>query len=89
MQLRLVGGLHLGDLIVVEGPLGTTNKGETTIWGTALTVASRSVDASVRIWDIKTRRSIAEKMLSAPMPVTRHYSTPTKQVYRRILAGPA
>src|SRR3954463_7970811 len=35
--------LDLGDQIVVEGALGTTNKGETTIWATSLQVASKAL----------------------------------------------
>src|SRR4051812_30945562 len=35
--------LDLGDQIVVEGALGTTNKGETTIWATALHFASKAL----------------------------------------------
>src|ERR1043165_3692325 len=35
--------LDLGDQIVVEGPLATTQKGETTIWATKLTMASKAV----------------------------------------------
>ena len=35
--------LDLGDQIVVEGSLGTTKKGEVTIWATALAMASKSL----------------------------------------------
>lgn len=35
--------LDLGDQIAVEGVLGVTNKGETTIWATDITMASKSL----------------------------------------------
>ena len=35
--------LDLGDQIVVEGALGTTRKGEVTIWATSITLASKSL----------------------------------------------
>src|SRR5438105_153517 len=35
--------LDLGDQIVVEGPLGTTKKGEITIWATRLDVAAKAL----------------------------------------------
>ncbi len=35
--------LDLGDLISVEGVLGVTNKGETTIWATTVAIASKSL----------------------------------------------
>jgi lysyl-tRNA synthetase, class II len=40
------GLIDLGDQIVVEGPLGTTKKGETTIWATSLTFAAKAPTAS-------------------------------------------
>src|SRR5205814_9272670 len=33
--------LDLGDLLVAEGPLGTTKKGEVTIWASGITVAAK------------------------------------------------
>src|SRR4051812_1055396 len=35
--------LDLGDQIVVEGPLGTTKKGEVTVWATNLDIASKAL----------------------------------------------
>ena len=35
--------LDLGDQIVVEGPLGTTKKGEVTIWATSLVLAAKAL----------------------------------------------
>ena len=35
--------LDLGDQIVVEGPLGTTKKGETTVWATGVAVAAKAL----------------------------------------------
>ena len=35
--------LDLGDQIVVEGALGTTKKGEITIWATSLAIASKAL----------------------------------------------
>src|SRR3954469_3210666 len=35
--------LDLGDQIVVEGPLGTTKKGEVTVWATSLAIASKAL----------------------------------------------
>ncbi len=35
--------LDLGDILTVEGPLGVTNKGETTIWVSDIQIASKSL----------------------------------------------
>ncbi|HEX8341446.1 MAG TPA: lysine--tRNA ligase [Tepidisphaeraceae bacterium] len=35
--------LDLGDLIVASGPIGVTNKGETTVWATSLSMAAKSL----------------------------------------------
>ncbi|MGC4032470.1 MAG: lysine--tRNA ligase [Tepidisphaeraceae bacterium] len=35
--------LDLADRIVVEGPLGVTNKGETTVWATKVSIAAKSL----------------------------------------------
>src|SRR5436309_6857782 len=35
--------LDLGDQIIVEGPLGTTKKGEITVWATKLDIASKAL----------------------------------------------
>src|SRR6266566_2522118 len=43
--------LDLGDQIVVEGPLGTTQKGETTIWATSLTMASKALLPPPAKWE--------------------------------------
>jgi lysyl-tRNA synthetase class 2 len=43
--------LDLGDQIVVEGALGTTNKGETTIWATALHFASKALLPPPSKWE--------------------------------------
>src|SRR5258705_554201 len=43
--------LDLGDQIVVEGPLGTTQKGETTIWATSLAVASKALLPPPAKWE--------------------------------------
>ncbi|MCC7351113.1 MAG: lysine--tRNA ligase [Phycisphaerales bacterium] len=45
------GLLDLGDLIVVEGPLGTTNKGETTIWAGRLEMASKALLPPPAKWE--------------------------------------
>ena len=45
------GLLDLGDQIVVEGPLGTTKKGETTVWATALRLAAKSLLPPPGKWD--------------------------------------
>jgi lysyl-tRNA synthetase, class II len=43
--------IDLGDQIVVEGPLGTTNKGETTIWATAVTMAAKALLPPPAKWE--------------------------------------
>ncbi|HVT89385.1 MAG TPA: lysine--tRNA ligase [Tepidisphaeraceae bacterium] len=43
--------LDLGDQIVVEGPLGTTNKGETTIWAKSLAIASKALLPPPAKWE--------------------------------------
>jgi lysyl-tRNA synthetase class 2 len=43
--------IDLGDQIVVEGPLGTTNKGETTVWGTSLSMASKALLPPPAKWE--------------------------------------
>jgi lysyl-tRNA synthetase class 2 len=43
--------LDLGDQIVVEGPLGTTQKGETTIWATSLAMASKALLPPPAKWE--------------------------------------
>jgi lysyl-tRNA synthetase, class II len=43
--------LDLGDQIVVEGPLGTTQKGETTIWATKLAMASKALLPPPAKWE--------------------------------------
>jgi lysyl-tRNA synthetase class 2 len=43
--------LDLGDQITVEGPLGTTNKGETTIWATSLNMASKALLPPPAKWE--------------------------------------
>src|SRR3954465_6192318 len=43
--------LDLGDQIVVEGALGTTQKGETTIWATNLTMASKALLPPPAKWE--------------------------------------
>jgi lysyl-tRNA synthetase class 2 len=35
--------LDLGDLVIAEGPIGQTNKGETTIWATSLKMAAKAL----------------------------------------------
>ncbi|MCC6423496.1 MAG: lysine--tRNA ligase [Phycisphaerales bacterium] len=45
------GLLDLGDLIVVEGPLGTTNKGETTIWASRIEMASKALLPPPAKWE--------------------------------------
>src|SRR5205823_4231162 len=45
------GLLDLGDQIVIEGPLGTTNKGETTIWATRLTMAAKALLPPPAKWE--------------------------------------
>ncbi len=41
----------LGDLVVAEGPLGTTNKGEITVWCKAVRVAAKAVLPPPAKWD--------------------------------------
>jgi lysyl-tRNA synthetase class 2 len=43
--------LDLGDQIVVEGPLGTTNKGEVTIWATKVEMASKALLPPPAKWE--------------------------------------
>ena len=43
--------LDLGDLIVVEGPLGATNKGETTIWATKVEMAAKALLPPPAKWE--------------------------------------
>src|SRR5688572_16812428 len=43
--------IDLGDQLVVEGPLGTTKKGEITIWATALGVASKALLPPPAKWE--------------------------------------
>src|SRR6266699_1706762 len=43
--------LDLGDQIVVEGKLGVTNKGETTIWATSLAMASKALLPPPAKWE--------------------------------------
>lgn len=45
------GLLDLGDLIVVEGSLGSTNKGETTIWASRLEMASKALLPPPAKWE--------------------------------------
>ncbi len=45
------GLLDLGDLIVVEGPLGATNKGEITIWATSVQMASKALLPPPAKWE--------------------------------------
>ena len=45
------GLIDLGDQIVVEGPLGTTKKGETTIWATSLAMASKALLPPPAKWE--------------------------------------
>jgi lysyl-tRNA synthetase class 2 len=43
--------LDLGDQVVVEGPLGTTRKGEVTIWATGISVASKALLSPPAKWE--------------------------------------
>lgn len=43
--------LDLGDLIVAEGPLGTTNKGEITIWSTKVEMAAKALLPPPAKWE--------------------------------------
>lgn len=43
--------LDLGDLIVAQGPLGTTNKGETTIWATKVEMAAKALLPPPAKWE--------------------------------------
>jgi lysyl-tRNA synthetase class 2 len=45
------GLLDLGDQIALEGPLGATNKGETTVWATSLSVASKALLPPPAKWE--------------------------------------
>src|SRR5204863_6969828 len=45
------GLLDLGDQVVIEGPLGTTKKGETTIWATKLEPASKALLPPPAKWE--------------------------------------
>ena len=54
------GLVDLGDLLLVEGPLGVTKKGEVTIWATSVSVASKALlPPPADINDVKRSR-IAE-----------------------------
>ena len=41
----------LGDIVVAEGPLGTTNKGEITVWSKAVRLAGKAVLPPPAKWD--------------------------------------
>jgi len=43
--------LDLGDLLVVEGPLGATNKGEITIWARSLAIAAKALLPPPAKWE--------------------------------------
>jgi lysyl-tRNA synthetase class 2 len=43
--------LDLGDLIVIEGPLGSTNKGEITIWATRVEMAAKALLPPPAKWE--------------------------------------
>ena len=43
--------IDLGDQVVVEGPLGQTNKGETTIWATSVSMASKALLPPPAKWE--------------------------------------
>jgi lysyl-tRNA synthetase class 2 len=43
--------LDLGDQIVAEGPLGTTNKGEVTVWATKVEMASKALLPPPAKWE--------------------------------------
>jgi len=43
--------IDLGDLILVSGPLGQTNKGETTIWATQVEMASKALLSPPAKWE--------------------------------------
>jgi lysyl-tRNA synthetase class 2 len=43
--------IDLGDLILVEGPLGVTNKGEITIWATKVEMASKALLPPPAKWE--------------------------------------
>src|ERR1051325_6814342 len=45
------GLIDLGDQLVVSGPLGTTKKGEITIWATALSIASKALLPPPAKWE--------------------------------------
>ncbi len=43
--------IDLGDIISVEGPLGVTNKGETTIWASSVSMASKALLPPPAKWE--------------------------------------
>src|SRR5690606_7222400 len=43
--------IDLGDLLVVEGHLGKTNKGETTVWATDVAIASKALLPPPAKWE--------------------------------------
>ncbi|HEX2971626.1 MAG TPA: lysine--tRNA ligase, partial [Tepidisphaeraceae bacterium] len=45
------GLIDLGDTIVIEGALGTTQKGETTIWATSVTMGSKALLPPPSKWE--------------------------------------
>src|SRR5688572_27656120 len=51
--------LDLGDQVVIEGPLGTTKKGEITVWASRLEIASKSLlpppDKHAGLSDVESR----------------------------------
>src|SRR5438874_10811569 len=55
--------LDLGDQIVVEGPLGTTQKGETTIWATSLAMAIRGRRPEAHTSELQSRRELVCRLL--------------------------
>ena len=51
MSWEIRGLLDLGDQIVVEGPLGSTNKGEITIWATKVEMAAKAMLPPPAKWE--------------------------------------
>jgi len=43
--------IDLGDQIIIQGPLGTTNKGEITIWGASLQISSKALLPPPAKWE--------------------------------------
>ena len=51
LSWQVRGLIDLGDQIVATGPLGSTNKGEVTVWATAVTMAAKALLPPPAKWE--------------------------------------